>query len=706
MKKELIDLFTKEQTELNYKKIKKYLSKNEEYLDTELRTLLHDLELEGVLYEDKDGLFKSLPSNFFVREIIETKKGYRYIAGLNEERLLIDSKNLNGALNYDKVLVEIENSKAKVIKVLERNFPNVVCEVVEIDGSKHLKPLNTNNNLELVIGHNTLKKLVSGERVLVEVSREAFDYEDDKTIYDAKFIKSIGHKNDPDIDYKTVAYSHGFNVDFSPEAVEEANKIPNEVLEEEIKGRMDLRKWNIFTIDGVDCKDMDDAVSIQKTETGYLLGVHISHVSHYIKPGMALFKEALERTTSVYFPGSVIPMFPHKISDGICSLNEGVDRLTRSVLIEFDFLGNIKDYKIVKSVIRSKKKMNYDDVERVINGEEVKGYENFKEDLINMKYLSEKLTVIKKERGYASFDSSELKFDLDDLNNTEAVHVRERKLSEEIIENFMVTANTIVPKHIGNRPCVYRNHPFPSEGRIRETLATLNDLGYRVRNLSSLKKQALVGALLNMFKDKEEFLILSNMILRSMRLAFYGVENEGHFGLALDEGYTHFTSPIRRLADLLEHTLLDMYDEKELSEEEIENILDLLKTACEHASKMERMAEKAEYEIDKLQVINYIKQNIGEKHEVFIEQIFPSYIVVRSKEYMDGIIYTKDFNDDVYFLPSGKLKSRVTGNQYKVGHKLEVEIKDASYFDKIIYYKLLRNITLEEVKEKKLQKKL
>ena len=706
MKKELIELFTDNETELSYKKIKKVLGKNREYLDTELRNLLHELELEGVLYEDKDGLYKSLPSNFFVKEIIETKKGYRYITGSDEEKILLKSNNLNGALNYDKVLVEIDNGKAKVIKVLERNFPNVVCEVIEIDGSKQLKPLNTNNNLELVIGHNDIKKLVLGERVLVEVSRDIFDYEEGKIIYDAKLIKSIGHKNDPDIDYKTVAYSHGFNVDFSPEAIEEANSIPSTVLDEEIEGRMDLRKWNIFTIDGVDCKDMDDAVSISKTQTGYLLGVHISHVSHYIKPGMALFKEALERTTSVYFPNSVIPMFPHKISDGICSLNEKVDRLTRSVFIEFDNNGNIKDYKIAKTVINSKKKMNYDDVEKVLNGEKVDGYENFVNDLLIMKDLSNKLTKIKSERGYTSFDSSELKFKLDELNNTEEIHVRDRKQSEELIENFMVTANCIVPKYIGDRPCVYRNHPFPSDGRIRETLATLNDLGYRVRNLSSLKKQALVQTLLNMFKDKEEFLILSNMILRSMRLAFYGVENEGHFGLALDEGYTHFTSPIRRLADLLEHTLLDMYDEKELTKEEIENILDLLRTACEHASKMERMAEKAEYEVDKLQVINYIKQNIGEKHEVFIEQIHPSYIIVRSKEFMDGIIYTKDFNDDVYFLPSGKLKSKITGNQYKVGHKLEVEIKDASYFDKMIYYKLIRDITIEEVKEKKLQKKL
>ncbi len=706
MKKELIELFTKEQTELSYKKIKKYVSRNEGYLDTDLRTLLHDLELEGVLYESSDGLFRSLPSNFFVREITETKKGSYYVSGISEEKLRIDSRYINGALNYDKVLVEIDNGKAKVVKVLERNFPNVVCEVIEIEGVKHLKPLDTNNNLELVIGHNTMKKLVPGERILVEVSRNVFDYNEGKTIYDAKFIKSIGHKNDPDIDYKTVAYNNGFSVDFSPEAIEEANNIPDEVSEEEIEGRMDLRKWNIFTIDGIDCKDMDDAVSIKKTEDGYLLGVHISHVSHYIKPDMALFKEALERTTSVYFPGSVIPMFPHKISDGICSLNEGVDRLTRSVLIEFDNSGNVKDYKIVKSVINSKKKMNYDDVEKVINGETVEGYEPFKEDLMAMKELSEKLTILKKERGYASFDSSELKFKLDELNNTEKIQVKERKISEEIIENFMVTANTIIPKYIGNRPCVYRNHPFPSDGRIRETLATLNDLGYRVKNLSGLKKQVLVQTLLNMFKDKEEFLILSNMILRSVRMAFYGVENEGHFGLALDEGYTHFTSPIRRLADLLEHTLLDLYDEKELCEKEIENILELLKTSCEHASKMERMADKAEYEIDKLQVINYIKQNIGEKHEVFIEQVFPNYIVVRSKDFMDGIIYIEDFNDEVYYISSGKLKSRITGNQYKIGHKLEVEIKDASYFDKTIYYKLLKNLTLEEGKQKKLEKKL
>lgn len=698
MKKELIELFLNENTELTYKKIKKFLGVSKKHIDEEVKNTLKDLELEGILYEDKDGLYKSVPSNFFVSEIGETKKGSKYILE-NEQRIYLEKENLNGALAYDKVLIEKNDKTCIVKKVILRNMPYVVCEVTLKDGKKYLKPIHTDNNLEIIISANKMKKLVIGERVLLKVLTSTYD---DK--YDAEVIKSIGHKDDPDIDFKTVAYNNGFDFEFSKEALEELENIPDEVREEDLKDRVDLRNWTTFTIDGEDTKDMDDAVSIKRTEDGLLLAVHIAHVSHYIKPGTALFNEALKRSTSVYFPEAVIPMFPHKISNGICSLNEGVDRLTRTVMMKFDLFGNLKDYKIFKSVIHSDKKMSYENVDKILNGEKVEGYENFEWDLTLMKMLSDRLSYIKNERGYIGFDSNELKIKLDNIGNTEEIKVKNRLKSEELIENFMLVPNHLVTVHIGARPCVYRNHPFPSDYRIKETFDLLLNLGYRIKNLSNLDSRILVQKLLEIFKDKEEFLILSNMILRSMRLAYYGVENEGHYGLALEDGYTHYTSPIRRMPDLLVHTLLDMYDEKDLTEEEMNTLITFLEEACEHASKMERLSEKAEYEVEKVQIINYVKAHIGEKTEVFIEKINEDHLVVRSKELMDGIIYYEDMDDEVYMLPSGKLKSAITGRVYKIGHKLEAEILDASYIDKMIYYKLIDNLTLTEADEKKLLK--
>lgn len=710
MKKELIELYQNNDITLSYRAIKRFLGVSKKHLDSSLKNLLYELELEGILYEDKDSLFKSVPSNFFIAEINSTKKNNRFVQ-IGNTKYFIKNNKLNGALIFDKVLVSIDNDEAKVEKVIKRNLPYVVCEVIVDGKNKYLKPINIDNNLDVIVSSKKIKKLIDGERVLVKVSNKSFDvnYSKEKSEaiykYEADIIKSIGHRNDPDIDYKTVAYNHGFNIEFSDEAIKESEELPSEVLKEDLKDRIDLRNWTTFTIDGIDCKDMDDAISIKKTKYGYILGVHIAHVSHYVKMGSALFEEALSRTTSVYFPESVIPMLPHKLSNGICSLNEDVDRLTRSFIIKFDENANIIDYKIVKAVIHSDKKMNYDDVEKILKNECVPiDYEKYVNDLLTMKKLSDKLSLIKKSRGYISFDSNELKFDLDNLGNTECINVKERKTSEELIENFMLIANQLVTEYVGERPCVYRNHPPASNFRLKDTLRLFNDLGYKLESLDNMPSHQLVQKLLYIFKDKEEFLVLSNLILRSLKLAYYSPVNEGHFGLALDN-YSHFTSPIRRLADLLLHTLLDIYDERNLTNEETEKMIEFLTEACDNASKMERMSEKAEYEIDKVQIVNYVKKHIGEKVEVFIESIYPDYIVVRNKGLMDGVIYIDDFNNDkVYMLPSGKLKSRITGNVYKIGHKLEAEIKDASYTEKTIYYKLIKNLTLEEVQEKKLQK--
>lgn len=702
MKKELIEYVKSDKFEsISFNGIKKYLGVSKKHMNDELKEVLNSLELEGLLYEDKDGLYKKMPSNFLVTTIDETKKGTKYYE-TNNIRCILQKNKLNGALCYDKVIIDTNTNE--VVKVLVRNMPNVVCEVrMTPEGFKYLYPVNTNNNLKITIGTQKMKKLIPGSRVLIEATNEIYD-----NMYVGKYIKTIGFINEPDIDYKTIAYNYGFNLEFPKEVLEELKKFSNEVTYEDKIGRVDLTDERVFTIDGKDCKDMDDAISIKRKEDGgYILKVHIAHVSHYVKFGSAIFEEAARRGNSVYFPDSVVAMLPERLSNELCSLNPNVERLTRTVEIELDKNAKVTSYKTYRSVIKSKLKMNYDDVFDIITGKEAKSeYKPFVNDLMILKELSEKLTKIKIERGYTSFDSEELKFVRDELGNTKEILVEKDNIAHEIIENCMLLPNELVTHLYPGFPFGFRNHEIPSAYKMYDLIETLKELGYPIKNLKNMKPNFLIQRLLNDFKGKEEYVIISRIILTSMKLAYYGTENKGHFGLALQNGYTHYTSPIRRLNDLIIHNLLDMYEDGNLTKEKLIEIDNMIEKLLEHASRMERQAEKAEYEADKLQVINYLKQHIGEEQIAYIEKITPEYIKVMVPGLMDGIIKFDDMPERTYMLPSGKLKGVDTGRVYKPGHKVLLTIKDATYVDKSIYYNLIDNLTLTESDSNKLTRKL
>lgn len=702
MKRELIEYVESDKFEsISFNGIKKYLGVSKKHMNDELKEVLNSLELEGLLYEDKDGLYKKMPSNFLVTTIDETKKGTKYYE-TNNIRCILQKNKLNGALCYDKVIIDTNTNE--VVKVLVRNMPNVVCEVrMTPEGFKYLYPVNTNNNLKITIGTQKMKKLIPGSRVLIEATNEIYD-----NMYVGKYIKTIGFINEPDIDFKTIAYNYGFNLEFPKEVLEELKKFSDEVTYEDKIGRVDLTDERVFTIDGKDCKDMDDAISIKRKEDGgYILKVHIAHVSHYVKFGSAIFEEAARRGNSVYFPDSVVAMLPERLSNELCSLNPNVERLTRTVEIELDKNAKVTSYKTYRSVIKSKLKMNYDDVFDIITGKEAKSeYKPFVNDLMILKELSEKLTKIKIERGYTSFDSEELKFVRDELGNTKEILVEKDNIAHEIIENCMLLPNELVTHLYPGFPFGFRNHELPSAYKMYDLIETLKELGYPIKNLKNMKPNFLIQRLLNDFKGKEEYVVISRIILTSMKLAYYGTENKGHFGLALQNGYTHYTSPIRRLNDLIIHNLLDMYEDGNLTKEKLIEINNMIEKLLEHASRMERQAEKAEYEADKLQVINYLKQHIGEEQIAYIEKITPEYIKVIVPGLMDGIIKFDDMPERTYMLPSGKLKGVDTGRVYKPGHKVLLTIKDATYVDKSIYYNLIDNLTLTESDSNKLTRKL
>lgn len=685
---------------ISLSKLKRQIGHKLEFTKEDLEIALKELELEGVIYRDKCGLYKSFPSNFFITEIYQTKSGKKYFK-INDTNIFLDEQDERKVQAYDDVIIKITTTGYKLDKVLKRNFPHIICEVIIENNTKKLKPIGK-KFVSIDIGSISMKKLVEGERVLIDITEE--EYEDK---YIGKLIKSIGHNTDPDIDFKTIAYNFGFDVEFPDEVINELDKIPDEIKEEDLKDRIDFRNWTTFTIDGKDCKDMDDAISIKKTSDGYLLGVHIAHVSHYIKKDSALFKEALKRSTSVYFPNYVIPMFPHKISNGICSLNEGVDRLTKSTIIHFDKDGNIKDFKIVKGVINSKLKMNYDDVNDILNGITILKYEPFKKDLLIMQELSNILNGAKIKRGYLALDTGEAKYEINEQNKAEKINLFKRLSSEDIIENFMLKANELNATYKEGIPFIYRNHETPDDKDIEFAIEQLKSLGYHFKNLQNLNTNGMLQKVLKDLKTKEEFFILSKIILQKLKRACYSTTNTGHYGLALDN-YTHSTSPIRRIVDLLVQYVEDLYEDKELDDKKLKALFDFLTENAEYASKKERLADQAEYEADKLRNIEFAKNNIGMNLEVYIEDIKPTYMVVKSKELISCIIrYDDDLNDYVdYILDENlpKLKSRKTGIQYKIGHKLLVKIKQATYSDSAIYTELIENLTIKEVKENKARK--
>ena len=455
-------------------------------INDELLGILCELEREGVIYQDAKGIYHKFPEEFRIATIEENKFG-KYTAVCDTKRYPIPNAKLNGALSGDIVIINVKSRKDyEVVKVLKRNHLRLGCEVkINYDLKKYLEPYNVSQKFNVSIGWRELKRFTEGQRILVEISADKFG-----DFYEADYIETIGYRNDPDIDLVSIAVSNGFSPGYDKHVYEEVKAIPAEVLEEELDGRLDLRSEKIFTIDGAHTKDMDDAIHVKKLPNGnYELGVHIAHVSHYVKKGTYLWKEAYERGNSLYLLDSVIPMLHQHLSNGICSLNEDVDRLTRSVIMEIDEHGTIVNFDIVKSVIHSKKKMTYESVnEYYQTGIPPKGYENFTEDLDIMRELSNILSRRRECGGAIDFDSSEVQFIMDD-SNVVGVDVKSQAEAEKLIENFMIYANCTVAEYMYHRdlPFTYRVHGLPNDIRLESTVKFLSGLGCKLEKIGKLQ---------------------------------------------------------------------------------------------------------------------------------------------------------------------------------------------------------------------------
>ena len=668
----------------------------EEY--SELQETLSELVNEYIVFYTKKGkyiLLKNCPGIKIGRLSIN-KKGFGFVILDKEDDIYVDKKNMHDAINDDIVLVEIFTSgvrkEAKVVRVIKRELKDLVGEIVYDEEGRCFANLNDDKKpITVELTKDSTKDCVEGHKVLVKIIKEL-----GKNKYLGEVAKIIGHKNDPGTDILTIAYKHGIYEEF-PEGVEkELEEIPNEVSEKELKGRRDLTDLTIFTIDGDDTKDIDDAISIKKLENGnYELGVHIADVSNYVKENTALGDAAYDRGTSSYLADTVIPMIPHKLSNGICSLNEGVIRLTMSCVMEIDHKGHVVDYDIFQSYIKSRKKMTYKKVNDIIvRGIVPEGYEPFKDDLLLMNELHQILRKEKNSRGYINFELDEAKIIQDENGKAIDVVKRIREEGEMLIEDFMIAANETVATHIYNMdlPFIYRVHDVPKPDKIEDFLTLVKLLGYKLHgNFNSLTPKSM-QLILDQLKDKKEFEILSSLLLRSMRKAEYSKDNIGHFGLA-SKAYTHFTSPIRRFPDLTVHRLLKKYlVENDMSMTTIQTLENNLVEIAQHSSEREVASVDAERDVDDMKMAEYMEDHIGEEFDGVITTITNFGFFVELPNLIEGLVHVQTLKGD-YFTYVPDLLAMIgksTKKTYRLGDKVRVKCVAASKENSMIDFELVK----------------
>lgn len=663
----------------------------------QLENDLRALEENGIILM-KNNEYMAFPKNtdLIQTDIKISRQGFGYFY-LDNSRYTIHPNDLEGALHNDLCLfvIDKEQKKAKVKKIIKRNKNTVVCEMK--NGKLIIYGTISSYKIDL---KNSNHQLVDGSRVLVQILNAI----DNETLQ-GNIIELLGHKDDPDIDLKTIAISKCFDIEFSKDALAQLDSIPSEIEEEELKGRLDLRNHLIYTIDCDHTKDMDDAISVEINDKGnYIVGVHIADVAHYIKPNTPLFEEAYNRGTSVYMIDSVIPMIPKLLSNGICSLNPNVDRLTKSCIMELDPNGNLLDYKIVSSVICSKIKMSYSEVNQILEkGKFTSEYEPFIDNLKLLQKLNRTLELKKGARGYLNFCDNELDIQVDEKGIPQSFKIHEQKTAEKIIENLMLLANETIASHYSWCPFIFRVHDIPNAEVLKNILDFLRLIGYRIQNIKSFNNPKAIQGILKNLSKTEEFSIASNMILRGMKKAVYTTDNIGHFGLDL-ENYTHFTSPIRRLPDLLVHTLIDIYENPNFLEEDLTKLEEFLKEASHHASFKERQADEAEYEANMMKMAEYMEQHIGEYFNGKIINITSSGILVETTNHITGKVYFSDIKGDFYqFNPETfTLKGKRKRETLHIGDKVRLKVKDASKEFRTIDFEICEKLALSNEKQKAL----
>lgn len=688
LEQKLLELIEKD-SNIDLKELKRVLKFDEEE-EKYLENTLFKLEINGEIYKNKNGsyiLLKNKPSILCGKARFLTS-GNLVITNKNGVQVIIPKDKANGVLDKDIVCIKKINKNSdqtswSIDKILKRNSDQISCEVIFKNGKNSLIPYNSKCKSEIKIDQKELDKHGVGEILLIRLITFGNQLDGD-------FVKSIGHKNEPDVDEKTIAYDHEFEVEFNKKIIKELEKIPSSVdINKALKeGRKDLREKNVFTIDSYDTKDIDDSICIEKLSNGnYRLYVNIADVSYYVKEQTLINDAAYKRATSIYMNDTVIPMLPPKISNGICSLHPNVDRLTKTCEMIIDFDGNIIDYEIYDSIINSKKKMTYDKVNEILlNNKEIEGYEDFYEDLFIMNELSKIMNKRKQERGYISFNKQEIK--AKGKGSSIIFDERTQNVGEKLIENFMLAANETVANHVYYRslPFIYRIHEAPDEEKIKSFLDVLKNNNISFKNYKNITSNKYIQGIVDSLNELDDNNILSEaLLINTMKKAKYSNINLKHFGLAL-KCYTHFTSPIRRYADLQVHRLLNIYDKTyDFDYNEMDEFLREVANQCTNRS---NEAQKAEREAREMRMAEYMEHHIGDKFDGIITYIGQNSLTVKTENGISGTISYCNLNDDnyVYNNKENKLVGKNTGNYYVLGSPITFTVMNASKKNRTINF--------------------
>ena len=666
----------------------------------ELLLVLKEMEEEATIYhtnKDKYMLFEN--SHLYKGVLHSNKKGFGFVSvdGLNDD-IYISEDHINGAIHGDSVIVEITSKKdidrleGRIIKVLKHETNSYVGEI-NFQNSIGTVMLDEDKvNLKVIVRKENSMNAVDGHKVVVEIIKRISNHE-----AEGRVVKILGHKNDPGVDILSIVEKYHIATNFSDEVKEQVKTLPMEVSAEECKNRRDLRDQVIFTIDGDDTKDIDDAISIEKKKNGnYVLGVHIADVSYYVEEGSPLDKEAMERGTSVYLVDRVIPMLPHELSNGICSLNPNVDRLAISCVMEYDEAGKLITYDIFESVIRSRIQMTYKKVNSILENKGVpEGYEPYVNDLKLMAEFASILRKAKLKRGYLDFDVDEPKILVDANGKPTDIVLRDRGIGENLIEDFMIAANECVASHIYymNLPFIYRVHEYPKEEKLRSFLSFISNLGYSIPGNVKDNKPTTVQRILNYLHDKPEFPILSSLLLRSMQKAIYLPQNLGHYGLA-SPCYTHFTSPIRRYPDTTVHRLLRTYLFKhDMSSKTLHHWQEKLIYISDLASSRERVSIDCEREVEDMKMAEYMEDHIGEEYDGIISSVMSFGLFVQLPNMVEGLVPIREMDD--YFIYDEEKMTLVgerTHTKYTLGQKVHVKVVRASKEAKTIDFEIVKKV--------------
>ena len=685
----------------------------------ELEAILADLMAEGRIECSKRGKYSKSEIKKMTGTFTAHPKGFGFVSVEGEtEDIFIPESQVNGAMHMDTVEITVSpvttgrRREGTVVKILERGMKQVVCTYEQSKTFGFAVPDNPKFGSDIFIPQERSKGAVSGHKVVVEVT--SYGKKDRKP--EGKVVEILGHINDPGVDILSLVRAYGLPVEFDEKVLKQVENVAKPVSEADMAGRMDLRDWQMVTIDGEDAKDLDDAVSVTMDGDNYILGVHIADVSNYVQEHSALDVEALKRGTSVYLVDRVIPMLPHALSNGICSLNQGENRLALSCIMTINPKGEIIDHTIAETVICVDRRMSYTQVKNILEAyhaansqdasvEKADGkqddadreteivsdvnvrrqqeallgeYEALVPMFVRMEKLAGILRGKRMKRGSIDFDFPETKVILDAQGNPIDIRPYDRNVATKIIEDFMLAANETVASDFYWRelPFVYRTHENPDTEKIQKLSTFINNFGYTLHiGADEVHPKELQKLLQKIDGTKEEALI-SRLTLRSMKQARYTIDNTGHFGLAAD-CYCHFTSPIRRYPDLQIHRIIKESLRGRLNEKRIDHYEHILPEVAKHSSEMERRADEAERETVKLKKVQYMEQHIGEEFEGVISGVTEWGFFVELENTVEGLVRVTELTDDFYqyYEDTYELVGEATNRRYKLGQKVLVRVE-------------------------------